>query len=116
MRKLTASDRESLIKLASSLPKGDETRKAILSGLKTTSVDKTASVLSTKARAVRDSMETILDSLEGDGVFEPGDYYTMVLKWHQFLISLKNTVPDFDDSGVLQDMTTLIRLLQAQFS
>lgn len=35
MKNLTASDRSSLIKLASSLPKGDETRKAILSGLKT---------------------------------------------------------------------------------
>ena len=33
MRELTASDRDSLIKLASSLPKGDETRKAILAGL-----------------------------------------------------------------------------------
>lgn len=33
MRTLTASDRVSLIKLASSLPKGDETRKAILAGL-----------------------------------------------------------------------------------
>lgn len=30
MRELTASDKDSLIKLASSLPKGDETRKAIL--------------------------------------------------------------------------------------
>lgn len=34
MKNLTASDRESLIKLASSLPQGDETRKAILAGLK----------------------------------------------------------------------------------
>lgn len=34
MRTLTASDRESLIKLASFMPKGDETRKAILAGLK----------------------------------------------------------------------------------
>ncbi len=33
MKTLTASDRESLIKLASSMPKGDETRKAILAGL-----------------------------------------------------------------------------------
>jgi DNA repair ATPase RecN len=33
MRELTASDRDPLIKLASSLPKGDETRKAILAGL-----------------------------------------------------------------------------------
>ncbi len=30
MKTLTASDRSSLIKLASSLPQGDETRKAIL--------------------------------------------------------------------------------------
>lgn len=36
MRTLTASDRQSLIKLASGLPKGDETRKAILAGLKKT--------------------------------------------------------------------------------
>lgn len=33
MRTLTASDRNTLIKLASELPKGDETRKAILAGL-----------------------------------------------------------------------------------
>lgn len=37
MKTLTASDRESLIKLASSMPKGDETRKAILAGLKSAS-------------------------------------------------------------------------------
>lgn len=34
MANLTASDRSSLIKLASSLPAGDQTRKAILAGLK----------------------------------------------------------------------------------
>ena len=33
-RKLTASDRKSLIRLASSLPKGSDERRAILSGLK----------------------------------------------------------------------------------
>ena len=33
MRELTASDRSALIKLAKSMPKGDETRKAILAGL-----------------------------------------------------------------------------------
>lgn len=37
MKTLTASDRSALIKLASSLPKEDLTRKAILSGLKTAS-------------------------------------------------------------------------------
>lgn len=43
MKNLTASDRSALIKLASSLPQGDETRKAILSGLKSAaySFDKT---------------------------------------------------------------------------
>lgn len=35
MKNLTASDRTALIKLASELPQGDETRKAILAGLKT---------------------------------------------------------------------------------
>jgi hypothetical protein len=39
MRKLTASDRETLIKLASNLPKGDENRKAILVGLKTANAE-----------------------------------------------------------------------------
>jgi len=34
MRNLTASDRQSLIRLAASLPVGDENRRAILSGLK----------------------------------------------------------------------------------
>ena len=34
MKTLTASDRSSLIKLASALPAGDENRRAILSGLK----------------------------------------------------------------------------------
>ena len=34
MRKLTASDRSSLIRLAASLPVGDENRRAILSGLR----------------------------------------------------------------------------------
>ena len=33
MKSLTASDRKTLIRLASSLPVGDETRKAILTGL-----------------------------------------------------------------------------------
>lgn len=33
MKTLTSSDRESLVRLASGLPKGDETRKAILAGL-----------------------------------------------------------------------------------
>ncbi len=33
MRSITAADRTSLIKLASGLPQGDETRKAILAGL-----------------------------------------------------------------------------------
>ncbi len=37
MKNLTASDRSSLIKLASTLPRGDETRKAILAGLSKTS-------------------------------------------------------------------------------
>lgn len=36
--KITASDRNALIKLASSLPKGDDTRKAILAGLKKTAM------------------------------------------------------------------------------
>ncbi len=39
MRALTASDRTSLIKLASELPKGDETRKAILAGLNKIGMD-----------------------------------------------------------------------------
>ena len=34
MKKLTASDRSSLIKLASSLEKGSDERRAILAGLK----------------------------------------------------------------------------------
>lgn len=34
MKSITASDRSSLIKLARTLPQGDETRKAILAGLK----------------------------------------------------------------------------------
>jgi len=34
MKTITASDRSTLIRLASSLPKGDETRKAILNGLR----------------------------------------------------------------------------------
>ena len=36
MKTLTASDRKSLIRLAASLPKGDKSRRAILSGLKKT--------------------------------------------------------------------------------
>ena len=51
MRILTASDRNTLIKLASSLPKGDETRKAILAGLSQT---KTSSYLSYTAEALVD--------------------------------------------------------------
>jgi hypothetical protein len=39
VRNLTASDKSVLIKLASSLPTGDETRRAILAGLKTASGD-----------------------------------------------------------------------------
>ncbi len=38
MKTLTTSYRNSLIKLASSLPQGDENRKAILAGLKTSSM------------------------------------------------------------------------------
>lgn len=34
MNKLSASDRQALLKLASSLPKGDATRRAVLAGLK----------------------------------------------------------------------------------
>ncbi len=34
MKTLTASDRSTLTRLAASLPKGDETRRAILAGLK----------------------------------------------------------------------------------
>ena len=40
MNKLSSQDRSALIKLASSLPAGDETRKAILSGLSKTSAVK----------------------------------------------------------------------------
>lgn len=39
MKFLTASDRESLIRLASSLPKGDKQRRAILAGLKKVSAE-----------------------------------------------------------------------------
>lgn len=42
MNKLSSSDRAALIKLASTLPEGDETRKAILAGLKLTGGSKTA--------------------------------------------------------------------------
>jgi hypothetical protein len=35
MKTITASDRKTLIRLASSLPVGDDTRKAILTGLRT---------------------------------------------------------------------------------
>jgi len=38
MKSLTASDRQSLIRLASSLPKGDKSRRAILVGLKSASI------------------------------------------------------------------------------
>ena len=41
-RKLTASDRKSLIRLASALPKGSEERRAILAGLKKISGDASA--------------------------------------------------------------------------
>ena len=37
MKSLTASDRKSLIRLASSLPKGDKSRRSILNGLKSAS-------------------------------------------------------------------------------
>ena len=40
MKLITASDRKSLIRLASSLPKGDKSRRAILAGLKKTATDK----------------------------------------------------------------------------
>ena len=46
MKTLTASDRESLIKLASSLPQGDETRKAILAGLRISAFNPTVGMLS----------------------------------------------------------------------
>lgn len=39
MRNLAASDRSALIRLASSLPKGDENRRAILAGLNKVSSD-----------------------------------------------------------------------------
>ena len=110
---ITASDREALIKLASSLPQGDETRKAILASLQS----KTAGLLSTKARAVRDALEALVDNLEGEGIVEPGDYYTMIRQMHQFLIVLKNGIPEDEDGPSLErDITAVIRLLQAQFS
>lgn len=42
MKTLTATDRSSLIKLASSLPQGDDTRKAILAGLRAASEEPVA--------------------------------------------------------------------------
>lgn len=68
VRKLTASDRESLIKLASSLPKGDETRKAILAGLKT------AGIPDQEARpASADALLKITSSFPGRKVTDHGD-------------------------------------------
>ncbi len=53
MKTFTAADRTSLIKLASSLPEGDETRKAILAGL----MGKEASDLSSVAKLLVASLE-----------------------------------------------------------
>ena len=42
MNKLSSQDRSALIRLASSLPAGDQTRKAILAGLQKTAADSPA--------------------------------------------------------------------------
>lgn len=63
---LTASDRKALIRLASSLPKGSEERRAILAGLgsKRSSKD--------PARRAKDALDT-LDELESDRLEVTGD-------------------------------------------
>ena len=59
-RKLTASDRKNLIRLASSLPKGDKQRLAILTGLKSASM-KTSNRKKTAVTAEDDYGNEILD-------------------------------------------------------
>ncbi len=60
MRTLTASDRDSLIKLASSLPKGDETRKAILTGLSQQKIAAMSDEDSKKLKGLQKDMAEIL--------------------------------------------------------
>lgn len=66
MKTITASDKSALIKLASELPKGDSTRKAILAGLR---VVKTASL--TKGSLVlipKGTTYTVMDGSKGRNV------------------------------------------------
>lgn len=60
MKTLTASDRSALIKLASSLPQGDETRKAILAGLQQTASEKPARSVKYDIYEERNGKKTLL--------------------------------------------------------
>lgn len=61
MRTITAADRSSLIKLASSLPQGDETRKAILAGLTKTS----SSLMSNFSKLLDQDLKPGRNSIQG---------------------------------------------------
>ena len=56
---ITASDKASLLRLASSLPAGDETRRAILAGLQRVSAEEKVKVLNENGREVWVSKETL---------------------------------------------------------
>lgn len=65
-RELTASDRSSLIRLASSLPAGSEERRAILSGLRSASPD-----LEADLEKIRKGIDNLGEHLD-KGDLKPG--------------------------------------------
>lgn len=79
-RNITAKDRVALVRLAASLPKGDETRRAILASLKRTSVSKVAADFTwsrrlneAKAAFMREVVNEALAIINGEGGRAKGD-------------------------------------------
>ena len=70
-RTLTASDRRSLIRLASTLPKGSPERKAILAGLSKKAFDWPSSHIRARESELRtdETFVRVVDSASGENVF-----------------------------------------------
>ncbi len=101
MKTLTASDRSSLIKLASSLPQGDETRKAILSGLKLANLTKTAHrpiLPGVTLQAYRDGMARMMYHIDA-GKNHSKFYEILIEPYEQGGFILKRRWGALTDSG-----------------
>lgn len=94
-RSLTASDRSSLIKLASSLPKGSPERKAILAGLSKTSAEDLVSNSRSPVRGASGEVGPKLsaDIASHDAGDEVGSLATALAKWGADVVAVYLRLP-----------------------